>query len=74
MPFDTSEYPFSVVVSARPLPNRTWGYYGASKITAQPPPSPLNCTAGAADCGARQSVRLVPFGATNIRISVFPWV
>ena len=61
-----------VLARVRPLPNTTWGYYGASKITAQPPPSPLNCTR--AQCGAAQTVRLVPFGSTNIRVSVMPWV
>ena len=73
--FSTDEYPFSVLVEARPLSNATWGLWRGSNITAQPPPSPLNCSALAAgSCGASETLRLVPFGATNIRISVFPWV
>ena len=72
LPFDTENYPFSVRARARALPDTTWGYYGASNITAQPPPSPLDCARAA--CGKSESVRLVPFGGTNIRIAVMPWV
>ena len=72
-PFSTDEYPFSVRVAARPLSNATWGYWRNTSITAQPPPSPLECGA-AGRCGPSQTLRLVPFGATNIRIAVMPWV
>ena len=71
-PFATDQYPFSALASARRLGNGTWGYWEGSAITAQPPASPLDCAA--ADCGTVETIRLVPFGATNIRISVFPWV
>ena len=74
MPFSTEEYPFSIVARGRPLDNATWGYWEQSMITAQPPPSPLNCTALGAACGPSEALRLVPFGATNLRISVFPWL
>lgn len=71
-PFDDSgEYPFSIKVPARQL--HSWGYWDGSKITAVPPPSPVSCN-GAAECGEPTQVRLVPFGSTNIRISVFPWM
>ena len=59
-----------------PGPNLTgcavggWGYLPASNITAAPPPSPIDASA----CGASEQLRLVPFGSTNIRIAVFPWV
>ena len=81
-PFDDSgEYPFSIKVSARQL--HAWGYWEGSKITAVPPPSPVKCSSTAAatanaetaaDCGDITELRLVPFGSTNIRMSVFPWL
>ena len=74
-PFSTDEYPFSIVARACALANTTWGYYPGTKITAQPPPSPLNRTAAACDdAGRTVSIRLVPFGGTNVRIAVFPWL
>ena len=72
-PFATDEYAFSISASARALDEATWGYWKGSKITAQPPASPLNLT-GRAKQLPREPVRLVPFGGTNIRISVFPWL
>lgn len=66
-PFDSEEYPFSILATARQLPEESWGYWAGSKITAQPPPSPVNAT------GPSVKIRLVPFGGTNIRISVMPW-
>ena len=72
LPFSTEEHPFSVVVPARRL--GSWGYWKGSNITDQPPPSPVDCTQPAAQCStAVEKIRLVPFGGTNIRISVFPW-
>ena len=71
-PFDTESYPFSVVANVRPLSNETWGYFGGSRITAQPPQSPVDCTRE--KCGPRKKLRMVPFGGTNIRVSVWPWV
>jgi len=70
-PFDTEAFPFSI--SARAVPIGSWGYWKGSNITAQPPPSPVNCSDSGAGCGSVQALRLVPFGGTNIRISVFPW-
>lgn len=69
IPFSTSEFPFSISVAARQIPS--WGYWEGSKITDTPPASPVDCTTGA--CGQSTILRLVPFGGTNIRISVFPW-
>ena len=37
---------------------------------ARPPPYSVNASKNAADV---TSIHLVPFGGTNIRISVFPW-
>ena len=72
LPFATDEYPFYVRVKARQLP--AWGYWAGSKITDAPPASPVNCSAAGADCGPVTELKLVPFGGTNIRISVFPWI
>ena len=66
---DSGEYPFSVVVQGRTL--EEWTYWSGSKITGNVPPSPYNKTNG---LGEIKTLRLVPFGSTNIRISVFPWI
>lgn len=66
---DSGEYPFYVHAVARQV--REWGYWQGSMITDVPPPSPVDCTTA---CGDEIKLRLVPFGSTNIRISVFPWM
>ena len=43
---------------------------GVAAVTAATRPSPIDASA----CGASEPLRLVPFGSTNIRIAVFPWV
>eukprot|EP00040_Diaphanoeca_grandis_P018240 m.95757 g.95757 ORF g.95757 m.95757 type:complete len:385 (+) comp26846_c0_seq2:321-1475(+) len=66
-PFDDSgEYPFYISVWGKQAPE--WGYWNESRITAAPPPSPVRTVTGKS-----VELRLVPFGSTNIRISVFPW-
>ena len=67
--FSETEFPFSVTVSAKIL--HTWGWWNGSKITADLPPSPVK--GGAADGSCTTTLRLVPYGSTNLRISVFPW-
>jgi len=67
---DNGEYPFYIKATGRTV--SSWGYWSGSMITDVPPPSPINCTAG--QCGNEAQLRLVPFGLTNIRISVFPWI
>ena len=68
--FDDSggRFPFSIMLMGCPV--RSWGYLNGSNITDAPPPSPITPE----ECGLSQPLRLVPFGSTNIRISVFPWV
>ncbi len=66
---DSGEFPFSIVAEARTVPD--WGFWSGSKITGNVPPSPYNKTAG---LGNVTQLRLVPFGGTNIRGSVFPWI
>jgi len=70
--FDTDNSPSRITVAARRV--GSWGFWHNSKVTAQPPPSPVNCTKAASHCGGAEKITLVPFGATNVRISVFPWV
>ena len=60
MPFDTENYPSSITVSAQQLPE--WGYWDNSKITADVPPSPIDCTKS--ECGKEVTLKLVPFGGT----------
>eukprot|EP00041_Stephanoeca_diplocostata_P033227 m.1093373 g.1093373 ORF g.1093373 m.1093373 type:complete len:968 (+) comp24297_c0_seq3:111-3014(+) len=69
MAFSTDEYPLYIQVAARQFPS--WGFWEASNITAALPSSPVDCAA--AHCGPKMTLRLVPFGGTNIRISAFPW-
>jgi len=71
MPFDTDSYPSSIAAKARQV--GAWGFWKTSKITAQPPHSPVDCSKNSSQCGDVESITLVPFGATNVRISVFPW-
>jgi hypothetical protein len=72
-PFDDSgEFPFSIKVQAKQL--AAWGYWEGSKITAIPPSSPVNCTSIDGGCGTATEIKLTPFGGTNIRLSVFPWM
>jgi hypothetical protein len=72
LPFDTENYPFSISVSAKQLPE--WGYWENSLITADLPPSPVECGgANGVKCGDEVTLKLTPFGGTNIRIAVFPW-
>jgi len=67
---DNGDYPFYIKAKGRTI--SSWGYWSGSMITDVPPPSPIDC--GSRGCGDEAELRLVPFGLTNIRISVFPWV
>ena len=71
--FDDSNgvHPFSIKVFGRRVD--TWGFWRGSNITDVPPASPVECGRGATPCSDEQELSLVPFGSTNIRISVFPW-
>lgn len=66
--------PFAQVTQAltgrgRLLPD--WRLLNNSAAT--PPPSPVDCAAPGA-CGDEVDVRLVPFGATLLRIAALPWL
>ena len=70
-PFRPGCAPVTLRMKAVPTDFGGWGYMreGASARAIDPPPSPV-------PAGARQpeTVELVPFGSTQIRISLFPWV
>lgn len=68
---DSGEYPFSVTVDAKEVVGGQWGYWKGSKITNPPPASPI--TNRSALSSNSTTLRLVPFGSTNIRIAVFPY-
>jgi len=67
---DEGEYPFSITAKAQQI--KSWGYWQGSKITDVLPASPYTCLSD--DCGGETELRLVPFGSTNIRVGVFPWI
>jgi len=64
-PFNHSGFPVVVHATVRSLPS--WGI--VTNAAAEPPASPA-CASGS--CGAPQSVELVPFGSTDLRIGQFP--
>jgi len=69
--FDRKEFPFQISATGRQFKN--WGFWNGSMITDELPHSPVDCAADD-DCGEEIELRLVPFGGTHIRISVFPWL
>lgn len=73
LPFSTTDYPFSIEVRGRRL--SSWGYWEGSNITANLPASPIDCATVKGGCGPDlETLRFVPFGGTNIRVAVFPWL
>ena len=65
-PFNHSGY--TVVLHARVRPLPSWG--GTLGSAAEPPHSPACLASGA--CGEVQKVQLVPHGATDLRVGMFP--
>ena len=65
-PFNHSGWPCVVHAVVRPLP--AWGI--ELNAPTEPPPSPACTDPGA--CGKPLPVRLVPHGATDLRIGMFP--
>jgi hypothetical protein len=76
VPFDPSKPPLSISVSARRV--MAWQAKPGGMVAEAPPPSPVSCsgnsTSATSQCSAVATLRLVPFGATSIRIGAFPWV
>ena len=69
-PFRPGCAPVTLRMKAVPTEFGGWGYMreGASARAIDPPPSPV--PAGAVP---PETIELVPFGSTQIRISLFPW-
>ena len=69
MPFDPHSPPTYVTLPARRLD--AWTADGNNAGT--PPASPVDCSSTPCAAESKQ-VRLVPFGATQVRIAAFPWL
>ena len=72
VPFDPSQPPVYITVAARVLP--AWTAHGS--VTDPPPASPVSdrlLNEDAAEAVSSRTLRLVPFGSTQIRIAAFPW-
>ena len=68
LPFNTSNYFATIEATARKLP----AWKEATNAANEPPPSPVDCVAQR--CGAPEKITLVPYGATNLRMSGLPWI
>ena len=66
-PFNHSGWPIGVRARIRPLPS--WGIN--TNAADLPPPSPA-CASPSDACGEAEEVLLVPHGATDLRIGMFP--
>lgn len=74
VPFDIQKYPLIIQAKARQVDS--WATLGGmAAFAAEPPASPIDCTRAAYGCAKEDvDVELVPYGATNIRLSGLPWV
>lgn len=80
LPFALSKYFGVIRATGVPLP----GWNVSKQAAEEPPPSPINCssdkmtmnatTRSQCQCGESTSLTLVPYGATNLRMSGFPWL
>jgi len=64
-PFNHTDWPCYIEVAARAVPS-----WGIVKNSAAVPPASPACNG--AQCGPSQIIRLVPYGATDLRISTMP--
>ena len=71
LPWSRQERPFYIRARARRV--ASWGRYGKSQVLAPPPSSPVDCGAQDAGCGDEVDIELVPYGATAVRVTTFPW-
>ena len=71
IPFASAASSVRINVSARSV--RNWGMDAVFPTSAgHPPPSPVSC-GGAGVCGAVETLQLVPYGNTRLRVGMFPW-
>lgn len=69
-----NKYPSTIAITAMPL--ASWNE--TMQAADEPEPSPVKCGllsagAGPAHCGKPAELTLVPYGATNLRMSAMPW-
>ena len=65
-PFNTSNWPAYITASVRSVPG-----WGMQTNAADTPPSSPAC-GGSVKCGEPMQVKLVPHGATDLRIGMMP--
>ena len=65
LPFNVSHFPSVIHARAKPVPDWTSHHSAAD----EPPPSPVD----ASQLGDQTDVLLVPYGASNLRMSGLPW-
>jgi len=70
LPFNISGYFATITASARQLP----AWVEATNAAEEPPHSPVDCNVISGGCGKETTVILVPYGATNLRMSGLPWI
>ena len=70
LPFNISGYFATITASARQLP----GWVEGTNAAEEPPRSPIECKTVKGGCGQETTVTLVPYGATNLRMSGLPWL
>ena len=70
LPFGLSKY-FGVI-QAQGVSLGTWNV--SKQAAEEPPPSPINCSSMQRHCGQSMPLTLVPYGATNLRMSGFPYL
>lgn len=70
LPFNTSKWFASISATARQLP----AWKEETNAAAEPPTSPVDCASIAGGCSDEVVITLVPYGATNLRMSGLPWI
>ena len=71
-PFETGNYTSTVTATARSI--NTWTENTTTASIGIPPASPYNCSTFPGTCSDDVQINLVPYGATNIRLSAMPWI
>ena len=72
IPFASGTHAAPVQILAQVRPVRGWGMDPHFPNSPAVPPSSPTC-ADANECGEVQTVALLPFGSTRLRIGMMPW-